>query len=712
MRTPAAFIALLLTCVDGNSADQLDGHLPKMIYPGTKRVDVTEQHFGQTIVDPYRWLEKNGSQDPAVRSWIDAQNAVTRSYLDTLPGRDHFRKRMTELLDYDRYTVPRKRGDRYFFNVIKGNENQPSLYVREGVFGDSRVLIDPNSWSEDGADAVGIWNASDDGRLLAFGTQKEGSDWRTLRVLDVDSGQILDDVVEWARFTRIAWAPDGSGFFYSRVPKPADETTDAVVANHAVYFHRLGTEQAEDRLIYATPERPDLLHGADRVSGGRYLTISSTPGTNESSLTIIDLASGDWKPRTVVADMDSAWYVIGNDQQTLFLATTQDAGRARIVSLDLTDKNPKPKEIIAEAADGAVLDSAILAGDKLLVNYQIDVKAELRRFTLDGKPDGTVKLPGVGSARFLEGDAGQAFFVFTSYDAPIAVYRYDTTSEVVTPWAEQKVPIDLDKIHVEQRFYRSRDNTEVPMFIIRRKDVTRPAPTLLYAYGGFGLSQSPIYDPMRLAWVEQGGVLAVANIRGGGEYGQAWHRAARLDKKQNSFDDFIAAAEFLKKAGITSPKGLAIQGESAGGMLVGAVTNQRPDLFDVALPGVGVMDMLRYDRFTGGALWTGEYGNPADEKSFRNLLRYSPYHTIRDGKDYPAILATTADADDRVVPAHTFKYVAALQAADLGQKPRLVRIETRAGHGSGLPVDKAVAQNAEIFSFAAYWTGLKIVPGK
>ncbi|MCP2137902.1 prolyl oligopeptidase [Rhizobium sp. SLBN-94] len=712
MRTPAAFIALLLTCVDGNSADQLDGHLPKMIYPGTKRVDVTEQHFGQTIVDPYRWLEKNGSQDPAVRSWIDAQNAVTRSYLDTLPGRDHFRKRMTELLDYDRYTVPRKRGDRYFFNVIKGNENQPSLYVREGVFGDSRVLIDPNSWSEDGADAVGIWNASDDGRLLAFGTQKEGSDWRTLRVLDVDSGQILDDVVEWARFTRIAWAPDGSGFFYSRVPKPADETTDAVVANHAVYFHRLGTEQAEDRLIYATPERPDLLHGADRVSGGRYLTISSTPGTNESSLTIIDLASGDWKPRTVVADMDSAWYVIGNDQQTLFLATTQDAGRARIVSLDLTDKNPKPKEIIAEAADGAVLDSAILAGDKLLVNYQIDVKAELRRFTLDGKPDGTVKLPGVGSARFLEGDAGQAFFVFTSYDAPIAVYRYDTTSEVVTPWAEQKVPIDLDKIHVEQRFYRSRDNTEVPMFIVRRKDVTRPAPTLLYAYGGFGLSQSPIYDPMRLAWVEQGGVLAVANIRGGGEYGQAWHRAAQLDKKQNSFDDFIAAAEFLKKAGITSPKGLAIQGESAGGMLVGAVTNQRPDLFDVALPGVGVMDMLRYDRFTGGALWTGEYGNPADEKSFRNLLRYSPYHTIRDGKDYPAILATTADADDRVVPAHTFKYVAALQAADLGQKPRLVRIEARAGHGSGLPVDKAVAQNAEIFSFAAYWTGLKIVPGK
>lgn len=710
MRIPAAFITLLLTCLDGNSADQPMKNTPDTIYPETKRMNVSEQHFGQTIVDPYRWLENNKSEDPTVGSWIEAQNAVTRSYLDALPGRDHFRKRMTELLDYDRYTVPRKRGDRYFFNVIKGNENQPSLYVREGVFGDTRVLIDPNDWSEDGADAVAGWNASDDGRLLAFGTQKGGSDWRTIRVLNVDSGHIFADIVEWARFTRIAWAPDGSGFFYSRVPKPVNGATAAVVANHAVYFHRLGTEQEEDRLIYATPDRPELLHGADRVSGGRYLTISSTPGTNESSLTVIDLASEDWKPRTVIADMNSAWYVIGNDYQTLFLATTQGAGRARIVSLDLAEKNPKPKEIITEAADGAVVDSAVLAGDRLLVNYQIDVKSELRRFTLDGKPDGTVKLPGVGSARFLEADAGQAFFVFTSYDAPIAIYHYDMASEVVTPWAEPKVPIDLDQIRVEQRFYRSKDNTEVPMFIIRRKDVAKPAPTLLYAYGAFGLSQSPIYDPMRLAWVEQGGVLAVANIRGGGEYGQAWHRAAQLDKKQNSFDDFIAAAEFLKQSGITSQKGLAIQGESAGGMLVGAVTNQRPDLFDVALPGVGVMDMLRFDKFAGGALWTGEYGNPADEKSFRNLLSYSPYHTIRDGKDYPAILATTADADDRVVPAHTFKYIAALQAANLGRKPRLVRIETRAGHGSGLPIDKTVAQNADIFSFAAYWTGLKIAP--
>lgn len=712
MRTPTAVVAFLLTCVDGSSADQLKGKMPKLTYPETNRIDVTAQHFGQTIVDSYRWLENKVSQDDAVRSWIEAQNAVTRSYLDTLPGRDHFRQRMTELLNYDRYTVPRKRGDRYFFNVIKGNENQPSLYVREGAFGASRLLIDPDRWSDDGTDALAIWSASDDGRFVGFGIQTDGSDWRTLRVLDVDSGETLDDIVEMARFTRIAWAPDGSGFFYSRVPKPADGTADAVVANHTVYFHKLGTDQAEDRLIYATPERPELLHGADRVSGGRYLTISSTPGTNESSLTIVDLQSDDWKPRTVVADMDSAWYVIGNDEQRLLLATTHEAERVRIVSLDLAEDNPKPKEIIAEAADGAVLDSAVLAGDKLLVNYQLDVKTELRRFTLDGKSGGTVELPGVGSARFLEGNAREAFIVFTSYDAPIAIYHYDAASKTVTPWVEPKVPIDLSRFHVEQRFYRSKDHTEVPMFIIRRKDVTGPAPTLLYGYGGFGISQIPIYNPMYLSWVEQGGVLAIANIRGGGEYGRTWHRGGQLEKKQNAFDDFIAGGEFLKRAGITTPKGLAIQGESAGGMLVGAVTNQRPDLFDVALPGVGVMDMLRYDKFTGGALWRGEYGDPADEASFRNLLTYSPYHTIRDGQNYPAILATTADADDRVVPAHTFKYIAALQAADLGPKPRLVRIETRAGHGGGLPVDKAVAQTADLYAFAAYWTGLKITPAE
>ncbi|WP_092993235.1 prolyl oligopeptidase family serine peptidase [Rhizobium sp. NFR07] len=680
----------------------------KIIYPTTERIDVTEEHFGEAVVDSYRWLENEAPDDRAVAAWIGAQNAVTQTYLGTLPGREHFRERMKELLNYDRYTVPKKRGDRYFFNVIKGHENQPSLYVRDGVFGDSRVLIDPNTWSDDGADSLTDWSVSDDARYVAFGVQKGGTDWRTIKVLDVESGRELNDALDGARFTRISWAPDGSGFFYSRMPRPAQgNARGAIVANHAVYFHKLGTEQADDRLIYSTPDRPELLHVADRVSGGRYLTITSTPGTNENALTVIDLETRDWQPRTVISDMDFTWSLIGNDGSTLILATTHKAERVRIVSLDLAEAEPEPKEIVPEAADGAVLDGVVLAGGKLLTSYRIDVKTEIRRFTLDGRPDGTVDIPGVGSARFLEGDAREAFFVFTSYDAPIAIYHYDMVSEAVTPWAVPKVPIDLDRIDVEQRFYRSKDGTEVPLFLIRRKDVTSAAPTLLYGYGGFGISQIPIYNPIQLAWVEQGGVLAVANIRGGGEYGRVWHRAGQLDNKQNSFDDFIAAAEFLKRTGITPQQGLAIQGESNGGLLVGAVTNQRPDLFDVALPGVAVTDMLRYDQFTGGGLWKGEFGSPAEERHFRNLMAYSPYHTIKEGAEYPAILATTADADDRVVPAHTFKYVAALQAADLGPKPRLVRIETRAGHGAGMPVDKIIAQHADMWAFAAYWTGLK-----
>jgi prolyl oligopeptidase len=714
MRAPAAIAISLFAQISSVSAQPLEDNL-KIIYPKTERTDVTEKHFGQTVKDSYRWLENDAPDDRAVSAWIAAQNVVTQDYLDTLPGRDQFKKRMKELLDYDRHTVPQKRGDRYFFNLLKGLANQQALFVREGTFGESRLLIDPNTWSQDGADALGPWTASDDGRHVAFSVQKGGTDWQTIKVLNVETGKELEDEVQWARYSRIAWAPDGSGFFYSRMPAPAQGATKgAVVSNHAVYFHKLGTRQGEDRLIHSTPDRPELLHGADRVTGGRYLSIASTPGTNESALTIIDLTSQDWKPRTLVADMDAAWSVLGSDGSKLILVTTQDAERGRIVSLDLTDPDPKPVEIIPEAPDDAVLDSAGLAGGKLLAGYHIDVKTELRRFTGDGKPDGTIALPGVGSARFMQATPleNEAFFAFTSYDAPVSIYRYDAVSNSVTPWAVPKVTIDLDSIAVEQRFYRSKDGTEVPLFLVRRKDVTTAAPTLLHGYGGFGISQIPIYNPLQLAWVEQGGVLAIANIRGGGEYGRAWHRAGQRENRQNAFDDFIAAAEFLKRTGITSPQGLAIQGESGGGLMVGAVTNQRPELFDVALPGVGVMDMLRYDKFTGGALWTSEYGSPAEERHFRNLMTYSPYHTIRQSEDYPAILATTADADDRVVPAHTFKYVASLQAADLGSKPRLVRIETRAGHGAGTPLDKIIAQHADMWAFAAHWTGLKTQPAK
>ncbi|MDP9588838.1 UNVERIFIED_ORG: prolyl oligopeptidase [Shinella zoogloeoides] len=712
MKSWTAIAISLCVQVAGASAQPLEGQLSKIEYPKTERIDAAENHFGVTVADPYRWLENPPGGSEAVSAWIVAQNKTTRSYLDALPGRDILEQRIRALFEYERYTVPRKRGDRYFFTFNRGLENQPALYVRDGAFGEARLLIDPNAWSDDNADAIGEWSVSDDGRYLAFSVQDGGTDWRTVRVLDVESGQVLQDVVERARFTHINWAPDGSGFFYSRMPEPAQGSSGAAIANHAVYFHRLATPQDEDRLIYATPDRPGMLHVANRTEGGRYLAISSSPGTNENALTIVDLAASAWQARTIVPNMDAEWSVIGNEGSKLILVTTDGAERRRVVSLDPAEADLRPKEIVPEDADNAVLNDAAIMGHKLFIAYLVDAKTEIRRFDLNGTPHGTVALPGIGTAGGFQGHPGdrEAFFGFTAFDAPTAIYRYDTQTNSVTPWAEPEASIHPDEITVEQRFYRSTDATEVPIFIVRRKDVTTAAPTLLYGYGGFGIPQVPYYNPIHLAWVEQGGVLAIAGIRGGGEYGRAWHRAGQLERKQNSFDDFIAAGAFLKKSGITASNGLAIQGESNGGLLVGAVTNQRPDLFDVALPGVGVMDMLRFDKFTAGGFWISEFGDPSQERHFHNLIAYSPYHTIKHGEDYPAILATTADADDRVVPAHTFKYIAALQAAELGPKPRLVRIETRAGHGAGMPLDKVISQHADMWVFAAHWTGLKIDP--
>lgn len=682
-----------------------------IVYPHTERSNVVDTHFGETVADPFRWLENLAQNDAKVAGWIKAQNALTEMYLATLPGRDVFKTRIGALLDHERLSPPLKRGGRYFFTRNEGLANQPVLCVRENASGENRVLIDPNMWSEDSADALGEWAASDDGRYLVFGVQTGGTDWRTLKVLDVDTGKELGDSVEWARFTTLAWTPDGSGFFYSRYPKPnAEDVLSASVANHAVYFHKLGTPQSSDQLIYDTPDRPNLLHMCGRAVDSDYLSIYSTPGTSEVALTVVDLIASRWTPRTIFADVTVEWHLLGADGTRLILITTDGAPRRRIVSFDLAADRPELTEIIPEAANNAVLNDAALLGGKLLICYLVDAKTEIHRFNLDGTRDGGVPLPGIGTAGGLSGHPSdnEAFFVFTSFDVPTTIYRYDVAANTMTPWAQPSVPIDLSQFAVEQRFYRSKDGTEVPMFLVRRRDVTGPAPTLLYGYGGFGISQIPVFSPAQLAWVEQGGIYALANIRGGGEYGAAWHRAGKLDQKQNAFDDFIAAGEYLKEEGITSAGGLAVQGESGGGLLVGAVVNQRPDLFDAALPGVGVLDMVRYDKFTGGILWVGEFGSTADAAQFRNLLSYSPYHNIKVGSDYPAILATTADADDRVVPAHTFKYVAALQSSDLGARPQLVRIETRAGHGGGMPLDKYIAMTADLWAFAARWTGLQV----
>ncbi|WP_185984762.1 prolyl oligopeptidase family serine peptidase [Aureimonas mangrovi] len=682
-----------------------------MTYPKTRRVDIVEDHFGHSIADPYRWLEADARKDAEVKAWVEAQAEFAQEHLSKLPGREIFRQRLTALLDHDRLTAPYKRGNRYFFTRHAGLANQPVLVMREGPDGEDRMLIDPNGWSQDGADALAEWAPSADGARLAYATQDGGTDWRTIRVLEIDSGAILDDSVSQVRFSQIDWAVDGSGFFYSRFPGREEAGAfDAPVSGHAIYFHRLGTPQTKDRLVHATPDMPHLVNVIDVTEDGRYAAITSTPGAGGNALSVIDLTSEDWTPRVLVERLDHSWSMVGNVGSLLFLTTDEGGERGRVLAVDLDRPDTRFEEIVPE--DEAVLNAAALIGGELITTYMKDAKSQVRRFALDGTPLGTIELPGIGTAGGFRGamDDDEAFFVFTSSDAPTTIYRYDVSSGARTVWAKPDVPVDLDEIVLEQRFYASKDGTRVPIFILRRGDVTGPAPTILYGYGGFGISMVPYYAPHQIAWVEQGGVFAVANIRGGSEYGKAWHDGGRLKNRKNAFDDFIAAGEFLIAEGITPADGLAIQGESNGGLLVGAVTNQRPDLFAAAIPGVGVMDMLRFNRFTGGMLWMGDFGDPAKKEDFETILAYSPYHTIAEGRAYPAVLATTADTDDRVVPAHSFKYVAALQAADLGEKPRLLRVDVRSGHGAGKPLDKSIEEIADMWAFAAYWTGLKVAP--
>jgi prolyl oligopeptidase len=681
-------------------------------YPKTETVDVRETLFGERVADPYRWLENDVRNDAKVAAWVAEQNKLTDAYLATLPGRDTFKQRLTALFDYERFGLPEKKGERYFYSRNSGLQNQAVLYVRDGLNGEGRVLIDPNGWSKDGATALGEYQPSEDGRRLVYAVQDGGSDWRTVRVLDVDSGQVLPDKVEWVKFSNLAWAKDGSGFFYSRFPEPqADQQFQALNENQAVYFHTLGTEQSADRLIYATPDTPKRGHFAQVTDDGRWLVVTTTEGTdNRYEITLIDLNDAAHRPRKLVEGLENEWSLVGNQGTRFFWSTNKGAPRSKIVTMDVAEAAPVARDLIAE--DQAVLQSANIVGGTIVASYLVDAKTEVRRHALDGRPLGTVDLPGIGTAAGFGGDQddGETFFAFTSFATPTTIYRYDVKSGQATPWAEPKVAFDPADYVVEQRFYASKDGTRVPMFVVRRKDVTGPAPTLLYAYGGFNIAVLPAFSASRIAWMEQGGVLAVANIRGGGEYGKAWHDGGRLANKQNVFDDFIAAGEYLIAQGVTKKDGLAIQGGSNGGLLVGAVSNQRPDLFAAALPAVGVMDMLRFDRFTAGRYWVDDYGYPSKEADFKVLRAYSPYHNIQPGKTYPAILATTADTDDRVVPGHTFKYTAALQAADIGPKPHLVRIETRAGHGSGKPTDKIIEETSDLYAFAAKWTGLDVTP--
>ncbi|MFW2830054.1 prolyl oligopeptidase family serine peptidase [Sphingomonas sp. ID0503] len=677
-------------------------------YPSTEKGPVVESAFGQKLPDPYRWLEDDARNNPKVAAWVAAQNKVTQDYLATLPGRDAIKARLTELWNYERLGIPKRAGGRYFYTRNDGLQNQSALYVRDGLNGTPRLLIDPNTWAKDGATALDSWKVAEDGAHLAYQIQDGGSDWRTVRFLDVADATVLPDELKWVKFSEIAWARDGSGVFYSRFPEPAGgQTFQALNERQAVYFHKLGTPQSADRLVYATPDRPKLNNSAEVTDDGAWLVITSSEGTDERlEITLIDLRQPGAKPVTLIKGLEHNWKLAGGEGDTLFFITNKGAPLQRIVRIDAANPGAAPVEVIGE--DKSMLDNAHLVGGKLLALYLVDAKSEVRRFAPDGKAEGKVTLPGIGTADGFEGDPDnpETFFSFGSFNQPGAIYRYDAATNAVSVFAQPKVAFDPAAFEVTQTFYPSKDGTKIPLFLVRKKGVTGPRPTILYGYGGFNISLTPDFSPAILDWVDMGGVYAMANLRGGGEYGKGWHDAGRLANKQNVFDDFAAAAEHLKGQGIASK--IAISGRSNGGLLVGATTNQRPDLFAAALPAVGVMDMLRFDRFTAGRYWVDDYGYPERAADWAVLRKYSPYHNIRSGADYPAILVSTADTDDRVVPGHSFKYTAALQAADIGDKPHLIRIETRAGHGAGKPTSKKIEEAADLWAFAAKWTDLAV----
>jgi prolyl oligopeptidase len=680
-------------------------------YPQTAREDVVEEQFGVRVADPYRWLENDVRNDTRVREWVTAQNQVTNAFLATLPHRAAFRERMRQLYDYERFSVPQKAGSRYFYTRNDGLQNQSVLYVRDGLTGAARQLIDPNSWSQDGATALAEWEPSKDGRYVAYGVQEGGTDWRILKVIDVATGRVLDDEVRWAKFTGIEWAKDGSGFYYSRFPEPsAAQQFQSLNENHAIYFHRIGTPQAQDRLVFATPERPKLSNNGEVSDDGRWLIVFSNEGTDERyEVTLVDLAQPDAQPRRIITPAANDWAYLGNQGSRFYWRTDKDAPRGRIVAMDVA-RPDQLTQIVAE--DAATLQGASIIGDRLILRYLADAKSEVRTFGLDGRRRDTIRLPGIGQAAGFSGDMSdsETFYSFASFNSPGAIYRYDARTGRSTVFAQPELAFDPARYEVRQVFYRSKDGTRVPMFLVHRKDLNlrQTQPTLLYGYGGFNANELPRFQPRWMSWVDAGGVLAVANIRGGGEYGKAWHDAGRLANKQNGFDDFIAAAEHLIAQGITTNRQLAVEGRSNGGLLVGAVVNQRPDLFAAALPTVGVMDMLRFDRFTAGRYWVDDYGYPNREADFRTLWRYSPYHNIRPNVRYPAVLVTTADTDDRVVPGHSFKYISALQHANPNGQPHLIRIETRAGHGSGKPTDKQIEEYSDMYAFIAHFTGMRV----
>ncbi|CDM92684.1 prolyl oligopeptidase family serine peptidase [Limnospira fusiformis KN01] len=670
-----------------------------LIYPHTRQSDQVDEYHGIQVTDPYRWLEDLDSDE--TKAWVTAQNQVTFDYLSTIPSRQKLSDRLTQLWNYERYSIPFREGQRYFYFKNDGLQNQSVLYVMDSWEGEPRVLLDPNQLSEDGTVALSGIAISEDGNLIAYGLSASGSDWQEWKVMDINTLKPLEDHLKWIKFSGASWTHDNQGFFYSRYDEPNEETQfEDINYYQKLFYHRLGTSQSEDVLIYERPDQKEWGFNGFVTEDGQYLIISVWRGTDPKNLVFYrDLTKPDSPVVELISEFEAEYSFIDNQGETFWFKTDLDAPMGRVIAIDINTGNRY--QIIPEAIE--TLEGVSTLNNQFVALYLKDARSQVNIFHLDGTLVREVELPGIGSVGGFDGkrEDTETFYSFTSFTTPPTIYKYNIVTGESQLYRQPTVDFNPEDYQTNQVFYSSPDGAMVPMFITHKKGLKLDGnnPTILYGYGGFSISLTPNFSVSRLVWMEMGGLYAVANLRGGGEYGQQWHQAGMKLKKQNVFDDFIAAAEWLIHHNYTQVNKLAISGGSNGGLLVGACMTQRPELFGAALPAVAVMDMLRFHKFTIGWAWTSEYGSPENEEEFQVLYRYSPLHNLQPGTAYPATLITTGDHDDRVVPAHSFKFISALQAAHSGDNPVLIRIETKAGHGAGKPMAKIIEEIADQFAF-------------
>jgi prolyl oligopeptidase len=680
-------------------------------YPKAKTVDQTDDYHGVKVADPYRWLEDTDSED--TRAWVEAENKLTFGYLEQIPYRSAIRERLTKLWNFERFTAPEQRGGHYFFEHNNGLQNQNVLLVADSVTAEPRVLLDPNTLSADGTVALSGTSITDDGKLMAYGTSASGSDWQEWHVRDVSTGKDLSDLIKWVKFSGASWTKDGKGFFYSRYDEPKEATAlRDTVYFQKLYYHKLGTSQGEDTLIYDRPDNKELGFGGGVTDDGKYLVVAVWQGTSpKNRLYYKDLTQPNSPVVKLLDDFDARYQFIDNDGPVFWFQTDLDAPRGRVIAIDT--RHPEKanwKTLVPQGSD--TLEGSTVVSDVFLLSYLKDASTDVRVHDLSGKFLRNVDLPGIGTATGFAGKRSdkETFYAFTSFISPTTIYRYDPTTGKSSIFRQPKVDFDATKYETKQVFYNSKDGTRVPMFLSYKKGLKLNGqnPTLLYGYGGFDISLTPSFSIPNVVWLEMGGIYAQPNLRGGGEYGEDWHLAGTHGKKQNVFDDFIAAAEWLIANKYTSTPKLAIRGGSNGGLLVGACLTQRPELFGATLPLVGVMDMLRFQKFTIGWAWTSDYGSSDDAQDFKALYAYSPLHNLKAGTKYPPTLIATADHDDRVVPGHSFKFAATMQADQAGPAPVLIRVETKAGHGAGKPISKTIEEMADEWSFVAHNLGMDV----